>query len=179
MAHSHSGIDLTAMLKAAESGSALAKLPVENGCPLALLRGRLRRAGLRPTRQRLSLGWLLFGHGDRHVTAEMLYDEAISAKVLISLATVYNTLRQFTEAGLLRQLSFDGTKAYFDTDTSEHHHFYCDEEERVIDMPDFNVVMDTLPQPPEGMEVQQIEIIVRLKKKSGLPSRLRVEQLDD
>ena len=85
------------------------------GCPLSDLRDRLRRAGLRPTRQRLSLGWLLFGRGDRHLTAEMLYDEAMRAKVPVSLATVYNTLHQFTEAGLLRQLALDGSKAYFDT----------------------------------------------------------------
>ena len=79
------------------------------GCPLSDLRDRLRRAGLRPTRQRLSLGWLLFGRGDRHLTAEMLYDEAMRAKVPVSLATVYNTLHQFTEAGLLRQLPLDGS----------------------------------------------------------------------
>ncbi|QGY03612.1 transcriptional repressor [Methylobacterium mesophilicum SR1.6/6] len=157
------------MLKPTDRSNALTVLPPDSGCPLAALRTRLRRVGLRPTRQRLSLGWLLFAHGDRHVTAEMLYDEAISAKVLISLATVYNTLRQFTDAGLLRQLSFDGTKAYFDTNTSEHHHFYLDEEDRVIDMPDFNVVMNSIPMPPEGMEVQQIEIIVRLKKRQALP----------
>ncbi len=91
------------------------------GCPLSDLRDRLRRAGLRPTRQRLSLGWLLFGRGDRHLTAEMLYDEAMRAKVPVSLATVYNTLHQFTEVGLLRQLALDGSKAYFDTNPSEHH----------------------------------------------------------
>ena len=76
---------------------------------------KLRRVGLRPTRQRVSLGWLLFGKGDRHITAEMLFDEATRARVPVSLATVYNTLHQFTEAGLLRQLAVDGAKAYFDT----------------------------------------------------------------
>ena len=110
---------------------ARAKRPVpqaRRGCPLSDLRDRLRRAGLRPTRQRLSLGWLLFGRGDRHLTAEMLYDEAMRAKVPVSLATVYNTLHQFTEAGLLRQLAVDGSKAYFDTNPSEHHHFFLEEE---------------------------------------------------
>jgi Fur family iron response transcriptional regulator len=74
-------------------------------CPLSELRDKMRHAGLRPTRQRVSLGWLLFGKGDRHVTAEVLFDEATKARIPVSLATVYNTLRQFTEAGLLRQLA--------------------------------------------------------------------------
>ena len=81
------------------------------GCPVSELRDKLRRVGLRPTRQRVSLGWLLFGKGDRHITAEMLFDEASRARVPVSLATVYNTLHQFTEAGLLRQLAVDGAKA--------------------------------------------------------------------
>ncbi|MBE7204477.1 MAG: transcriptional repressor, partial [Parafilimonas terrae] len=110
------------------------------------LRDRLRRAGLRPTRQRLSLGWLLFGRGDRHLTAEMLYDEAMRAKVPVSLATVYNTLHQFTEAGLLRQLALDGSKAYFDTNPTEHHHFYLEDESQVIDMPDCGITVDSLPE---------------------------------
>src|ERR671927_182219 len=88
---------------------------VRKGCPLSDLRDKLRRVGLRPTRQRVSLGWLLFGKGDRHMTAEMLFDEAVRARVPVSLATVYNTLHQFTEAGLLRQLAVDGSKAHFDT----------------------------------------------------------------
>src|SRR5215218_1688624 len=80
------------------------------GCPLSELRDKLRRVGLRPTRQRVSLGWLLFAKGDRHITAELLFDEATRARVPVSLATVYNTLHQFTEAGLLRQLAVDGAK---------------------------------------------------------------------
>jgi Fur family iron response transcriptional regulator len=134
------------------------------GCPLSDLRDRLRRAGLRPTRQRLSLGWLLFGRGDRHLTAEMLYDEAMRAKVPVSLATVYNTLHQFTEAGLLRQLALDGSKAYFDTNPSEHHHFYLEDESQVIDMPDCGITVDSLPEAPEGMEIAGVEVIVRLRR---------------
>jgi Fur family iron response transcriptional regulator len=135
------------------------------GCPLSDLRERLRRAGLRPTRQRLSLGWLLFGRGDRHLTAEMLYDEAMRAKVPVSLATVYNTLHQFTEAGLLRQLALDGSKAYFDTNPSEHHHFYLEEEGAVMDMPDCGITVDSLPDAPEGMEIAGVEVIVRLRRR--------------
>src|SRR5215203_5633392 len=91
---------------------------LRRGCPFSDLKDKLRRVGLRPTRQRVSLGWLLFGKGDRHITAEMLYEEATRARVPVSLATVYNTLHQFTEAGLLRQLAVDGSKAYFDTNAS-------------------------------------------------------------
>ena len=96
---------------------------------------RVRAAGLRPTRQRVSLGWLLFAKGDRHVSAEMLFEEAMKARVPVSLATVYNTLHQFTQAGLLRELAIDGAKTYFDTDNSDHHHFVVDGENTVIDIP--------------------------------------------
>src|ERR671939_565693 len=109
---------------------------VRRGCPFSDLRDKLRRVGLRPTRQRVSLGWLLFGKGDRHVSAEMLYEEAMRARGPVSLATVYNTLHQFTEAGLLRQLAVDGAKAYFDTNPSEHHHFFVEGDDVLIDMPD-------------------------------------------
>ena len=136
------------------------------GCPLSDLRDKLRRVGLRPTRQRVSLGWLLFGKGDRHVTAELLFDEATRARVPVSLATVYNTLHQFTQAGLLRQLAVDGTKAYFDTNPSEHHHFFLEEEGRLVDMPSQGMTVSDLPAPPPGMEVAGIEVIVRLRRKS-------------
>ncbi|HEV2558372.1 MAG TPA: Fur family transcriptional regulator [Microvirga sp.] len=135
------------------------------GCPLSDLRDKLRRVGLRPTRQRVSLGWLLFGKGDRHITAEMLFEEAGRARVPVSLATVYNTLHQFTEAGLLRQLAVDGSKAYFDTNPSEHHHFFLEDEGELIDMPTEGVTVGSLPAPPPGMEVAGVEVIVRLRKK--------------
>ncbi len=96
----------------------------------------LQSAGLRPTRQRMALGWLLFGKGARHLTAEMLYEEATHAKVPVSLATVYNTLNQLTDAGLLRQVSVDGAKTYFDTNVTTHHHFYLEHNHELIDIPD-------------------------------------------
>ena len=135
------------------------------GCPVSELRDKLRRVGLRPTRQRVSLGWLLFGKGDRHITAEMLFDEASRARVPVSLATVYNTLHQFTEAGLLRQLAVDGAKAYFDTNPTEHHHFFLEEEGTVIDMPDCGLSVSTLPDAPEGMEIAGVEVVVRLRRR--------------
>ena len=140
---------------------------VRKGCPLSDLRDKLRRVGLRPTRQRVSLGWLLFGKGDRHITAEMLYEEAMRARVPVSLATVYNTLHQFTEARLLRQLAVDGAKAYFDTNPTEHHHFFLEEEGELVDMPlTSGVSVAELPEPPDGMEVAGVEVIVRLRRKS-------------
>jgi len=158
-------VPLQAMLNA-RSLSTDAGQPGRRGCPLSDLRDRLRRSGLRPTRQRLSLGWLLFGRGDRHLTAEMLYDEAMRAKVPVSLATVYNTLHQFTEAGLLRQLALDGSKAYFDTNPSEHHHFFLEEEGEVLDMPECGISVASLPEAPEGMEIAGVEVIVRLRRQA-------------
>ncbi|HEY7384708.1 MAG TPA: Fur family transcriptional regulator [Beijerinckiaceae bacterium] len=135
------------------------------GCPLSNLRDRLRRVGLRPTRQRISLGWLLFGKGDRHITAETLYDEAMRARVPVSLATVYNTLHQFTEAGLLRQLAVDGAKAYFDTNITDHHHFFVEGDEALMDVPDAGISVSDLPEPPEGMEIVRVDVVVRLRRK--------------
>ncbi len=136
------------------------------GCPVHSLREKLRCVGLRPTRQRTSLGWLLFAKGDRHISAEMLFEEAMRARVPVSLATVYNTLHQFTQAGLLRELAVDGSKTYFDTNPSEHHHFFIEGEDRMIDVPSSAIRVAELPALPEGMEVSRIEVIVRLRPKS-------------
>lgn len=124
---------------------------------------RLRKAGLRPTRQRLALGGLLFSQGDRHVTAEALHSEAQSAGISLSLATVYNTLHQFTGAGMLKQVTVGGDKAYFDTNCGDHHHFYIDAEQRLIDIPGEKVQVHGLPMPPAGSEVERIDVIVRIK----------------
>ena len=150
-----------------QARAALGAVPSpRRGCPFSDLRDKLRRVGLRPTRQRVSLGWLLFAKGDRHVTAEKLYDEARQARVPVSLATVYNTLHQFTEAGLLRQLAVDGSKAYFDTNPTEHHHFFLEGEGELVDVPAEGVTVGALPQAPEGMEVAGVEVIIRLRRKA-------------
>ncbi|HEV2954724.1 MAG TPA: Fur family transcriptional regulator [Xanthobacteraceae bacterium] len=138
-----------------------------NGCPWHDVRTMLRRVGLRPTRQRMSLGWLLFAKGDRHVTAELLYEEATRAKVPVSLATVYNTLHQFTEVGLLRQVAVDGSKSYFDTNASEHHHFFVEGEDALVDIPGAQVLVDKLPTAPEGYEIARVDVVVRLRRKRG------------
>jgi Fur family iron response transcriptional regulator len=127
----------------------------------------LRRAGLRPTRQRLMLGAFLFSNGGRHVTAEMLHAEAVEANMQISLATVYNTLNQFTDAGLLRQIGVDGSKSFFDTNPSTHHHFYVDQEDRLLDVPEPGVEIDQLPQPLPGYEISRVDVIVHLRRKQA------------
>lgn len=127
---------------------------------------RLRVAGLRPTRQRVALGRLLFGGADRHVTAESLHLEAAKAGAELSLATVYNTLHQFTAAGLLRQVVVDGAKTYFDTNTGDHHHFYAEDRAMLIDIPGDAVAIDGLPKAPAGMEIERVEVVVRLKPRA-------------
>ncbi len=128
---------------------------------------RLRDAGLRPTKQRRSLGNLLFSGSNRHVTAERLHEEAMQAGVPVSLATVYNTLHQFTNAGLLREVAVEGAKTYFDTNTTQHFHFYHEENGHLIDMPADDVFLKNLPTPPEGTLVTQIDVTVRIAKKQG------------
>jgi Fur family iron response transcriptional regulator len=126
---------------------------------------RLRMSGLRPTRQRVALADLLFGRGDRHFTAEMLHAEAIGRGIPVSLATVYNTLHQFVEAGLLREVAIESSKTYFDTKTSNHFHFFIEGEGTLvdIDVPDLSV--ENLPEPPEGMEITRIDVLVRIAPK--------------
>jgi Fur family iron response transcriptional regulator len=126
---------------------------------------RVRDAGLRPTRQRVALADMLFAKGDRHLSAEELHEEALAAGVPVSLATVYNALHQFTSAGLLRILAVEGSKTYFDTNTSDHHHFFIEGENRVFDIPEAPVRVTNLPEPPEGMEIANVDIVVRLRRR--------------
>ncbi len=139
--------------------------PTLTGCPWHDVNEMLQAAGLRPTRQRMALGWLLFGKGARHLTAEMLYEEATLAKVPVSLATVYNTLNQLTDAGLLRQVSVDGTKTYFDTNVSAHHHFYHENNHELVDIPDPHLMLQKMPEIPDGYEIARVDMVVRLRKK--------------
>jgi Fur family transcriptional regulator, iron response regulator len=122
----------------------------------------LKRAGLRPTRQRLALAGLLFDGIDRHVTAEQLHGEAQAAAIKVSLATIYNTLHQFTEVGLLREVVVEPGRSYFDTNTADHHHFYCDSDGRLEDIPGHSVSLASLPTPPDGMSISRVEVIIRI-----------------
>ena len=128
---------------------------------------RLREAGLRPTRQRLALGRLLFDGGDRHVTAEALHDEAQRAGVSVSLATVYNTLHQFTNAGLLREVVVDSARTYFDTNIDDHHHFFIERDGSLMDIAGDDVTIGSLPPAPEGMDIARVDVIVRLHDRAG------------
>ena len=125
---------------------------------------RLRAAGLRPTRQRAALAGLLFKGDDRHVSAEALHEEATKAGVKVSLATVYNTLHQFTEARLLQQVVVDASRCYFDTNVGDHQHFYCPDEETLIDIPGNDIKVSGWPQAPKGTAVERVDVIVRLKR---------------
>ena len=126
---------------------------------------RLRAANLRPTRQRVALARLLLENGERHVTAEQLHGEALTAGIRVSLATVYNTLHQFTDVGLLRQVAVDGSKTYFDTNNTQHHHFFVEGENALLDIPDSAVIVEESPVPPEGYEIARIDVVVRLRRK--------------
>jgi Fur family iron response transcriptional regulator len=125
----------------------------------------LRGAGLRPTRQRVALACLLFAEGDRHVTAESLHEEATARKVPVSLATVYNTLHQFTEVGLLREVAVEGAKTYFDTNTSNHYHFFCEHSGQLMDIQTGAIRIEGLPEAPDGMSISRVDVLVRLVDK--------------
>lgn len=134
--------------------------------PKVQVEAKLRKSGLRPTRQRVALADLLFAKGDRHLTVEELHEEAIAANVPVSLATVYNTLHQFTEAGLIRVLAVESAKTYFDTNVSDHHHFFIEGQNEVLDIPVSNLEIGNLPEPPEGMEVAHVDVVIRLRPKA-------------
>jgi len=125
---------------------------------------RLRRAGLRPTRQRVALARLLFGSEDRHVTAEQLHGEAAAAAIAVSLATVYNTLHQFTAAGLLREVVVEPGRSYFDTNNDDHHHFFCETTGKLQDIPGAALSVSELPLAPAGTEISRVDVIIRVRR---------------
>lgn len=134
-----------------------------SGRPFGQVHDTLRKVGLRPTRQRLGLARLLFDNGDRHVTAEQLHAEAGKANIRVSLATIYNTLNQFTHVGLLREVVVDPGRSYFDTNTDDHHHFFHEDTAQLQDIPSDAISVAHVPEPPEGTSVERVDIIVRVK----------------
>src|SRR3982750_2684800 len=128
--------------------------------PLPSLVERLRQVGLRPTRQRIALARLLFDGGDRHVTAEQLHGEAVAAAIRVSLATVYNTLHQFTAAGLMREVVVEPGRSYFDTNIDAHHPFFCASTGHLQDFPGELFRVGELPQPPAGAEIRRVDVII-------------------
>src|SRR5437773_6215641 len=125
----------------------------------------LRDAGLRPTQQRVGLAKLLYAHRDRHVTAEMLYSEATNQNLPVSLATIYNTLNQFAKMGLLRQVGVDGSITYFDTNTSNHHHFFVEGENEIRDIPTTDILIGKMAEIPDGYEIARVDLMIRIKRK--------------
>ncbi len=124
----------------------------------------LRAARLRPTRQRLALARLLFEKGDRHVAAEQLHEEALAAQVPVSLATVYNTLHQFVAAGLLREVVINPGRSYFDTNVSDHHHFFYEDTGELRDIAGDSIAVSNVPPPPDGGSIRRVDVIVRVEK---------------
>ncbi|SHJ34410.1 Fur family transcriptional regulator, iron response regulator [Shimia gijangensis] len=126
----------------------------------------LTDAGLRPTRQRVALASLLVGDGrDRHVTAESLFDDVRSVGESVSLATVYNTLRAFCSAGLMQEITVDGSKSYFDTNTHDHPHFFWEDSRVLTDAPADQLEIRRLPSVPDGAEVSKVDVVIRLRCK--------------
>jgi Fur family iron response transcriptional regulator len=132
--------------------------------PLPSILARLRTAGLRPTRQRQALARLLFDGGDRHVTAEQLHGEVTAASIRVSLATVYNTLHQFTAAGLLREVVVEPGRSYFDTNNHDHHHFFCESSGMLQDIPGEAISVGQLPSAPAGTEISRVDVIIRVRR---------------
>jgi Fur family iron response transcriptional regulator len=130
--------------------------------PFADALARLKTVGLRPTRQRLALAKLLFDRGDHHITAEQLHAGARAAGVKVSLATVYNTLHQFKDVGLLREVVVEPGRSYFDTNMRAHHHFFHEGRAQLVDIPDTDLRMSALPTPPDGTEISQVDVIIRV-----------------
>lgn len=127
----------------------------------------LSTAGLRPTRQRLGLATLLVGDGNnRHVTAESLFAAAKETGQPVSLATVYNTLRAFCDVGLMREITVDGSRSYFDTNMHDHPHFFWEDNGELTDAPDNELEIARLPRAPEGAEVSKVDVVIRLRRKS-------------
>lgn len=125
----------------------------------------LGEAGLRPTRQRMALASLLVEGGDRHLTAEALHAEARGAGSGVSLATVYNTLKAFTDAGLLREVHIDAGRVYYDTRVDDHPHFYYEQDGSIADAPVGSVRIASLPDAPDGHEIASVDVVVRLRKR--------------
>jgi Fur family iron response transcriptional regulator len=124
----------------------------------------VKSAGLRPTRQRLAIGFLLFSGEHRHISADELRNDVQQAGVPLSLATVYNTLNQFADVGLVRRIAVGAGRTYFDTDVGDHQHFYIEEENRIIDIPPCSLRLGTLPAPPPGYRIANVDITIRLSR---------------
>lgn len=128
---------------------------------------KLKESGLRPTRQRIALARLLLDGGPRHVTAEELFQEARSAGIPVSLATVYNTLHQFNAAGLMTEVVAGSGQSYFDTNPTSHYHYFDKSTGEIIDVPENEILFSKLPEPPPGKVIDRIDVVVRIRSIRG------------
>jgi Fur family iron response transcriptional regulator len=141
-----------------DSGCAAADRP-----PVRDVEAMLREAGLRPTQQRVVLAELLFAQGDRHLTAEMLHNEAAQSGRKVSLATVYNTLNLLAKMGMLREIGVDGSTTYFDTRTGDHHHFFIEGAGEIRDIPMTQIRIGKMATVPDGYEISRVDLVIRLR----------------
>ncbi len=135
--------------------------------PLAQQRATewLARVALRPTRQRVALAELLIGDGrDRHVTAESLFAASRATGGKVSLATVYNTLRAFCDAGLMQEVTVDGSRSYFDTRMDDHPHYFWEDSAELTDAPSEGMKIVGLPEAPKGAEISRVDVVIRLRR---------------
>lgn len=128
------------------------------------LEGRLRLAGLRPTRQRVAIARLLLDGRHRHVSAESLSAEIRESGTQMADGTVYNTLNQFTDAGLLRRVTVHNEHSLFDTNVEHHHHFYDSDADCLIDVPEGHVVLNSLPNAPDGHEIRSVDVTINIRQ---------------
>lgn len=122
----------------------------------------MRKHNLRPTRQRLALSELLFDSPCRHVSAETLRNEVAAKGISMSLATIYNTLNQFSSVGLLNEINLDDNVTYFDTNTDHHHHFFDPKTNDLVDIPSDAIKLKSLPEAPDGRTVERVDVVIRL-----------------
>ena len=128
---------------------------------------KLRLAGLRPTRQRVAIAALLLDGRHRHVTADSLTEEITAAGLHVSGGTVYNTLNQFTDAGLLRRVMVHNDYSLFDTNTDHHNHFYEAENDQLVDIPHDDVILAQLPTAPDGHEIKAVDVVIHIQSKDS------------
>lgn len=148
---SRGNLDLSDLIEASESIS------------IEQTRKYLRNVGLRPTRQRIDIFGLLFNNGHRHLTATDLYRESCENKFSVSQATIYNLLKEFTQKGLLREIAVNGNNIHFDTNTSNHCHFYHENTGKLYDIDDSDIYVLGIPEAPADQEVWRIDVIVRIQ----------------
>ena len=123
---------------------------------------KIEQSGIRPTKQRRILAKILFEKGDRHISAENLFDEVKKEDRKISMATIYNTLKQFTSLGLIREIVVDQNKSLYCTNNKSHYHLYIEDEGKIHDIPTENINLD-IPSIPACLTLHSIDVIVRVR----------------